>query len=470
MEHTSIIYSKGPSASHIPVEVFSDLKIDGILPDNVLDIMSVLPDEADMRTRQQIFEYLLDKGTTSLEDLSFRLRELIRLWRAYDLSNNDETKAYIFAAILKKQKDFYLACADIDINIGFFAEFKKHFASLTDPTLTAEADRVYDKLVRTVGIDIKDQTLTLRTAENKGYIKDIRRCAAEMDIELSEPTFSQKELGAEIALSLSKLYPDVWKELSCHREKYKSRLDHDILAYPDALDFYIFNTELARKYISHSIPYCYAHRAEDISIAEGYDITLMAKECYDIIPNDISFNADTPVSFLCGANGGGKTTYLRTVGLTVIFALCGCPVPARHARVCTLHAVHSHFPRDERFELEGRFLDEQKRVDGILSDLGERSLVLLNETYATTNEEKASQKTLELAEKLKDMGQFSVYVTHQKSAGDSDIPMLTCVVDEGDGKRTYKIKPLKRSVRSYAEDILKKYSLSRADLEERFGI
>ncbi|MBR4881441.1 MAG: hypothetical protein IKU19_05870, partial [Clostridia bacterium] len=201
------------------------------------------------------------------------------------------------------------------------------------------------------------------------------------------------------------------------------------------------------------------------------DITLMAKKCYDIIPNDISFTADESVYFLAGANGGGKTTYLRTVGVCVIMSLWGCPVPARHARVCPLDSVQTHFPRDERFDLEGRFLDEQNRVERILSDMGDRSLILLNETYATTNEEKASAMTCELAEKLKNEGQFCVYVTHQKKAQETDIPMLTCVVDEAEGgRRTYKIRPQKTSVASHAEDILKKYSLSRADLEERFGI
>ena len=469
MEHISIIYSLPTGTARIPYETFEDLKLTGVLPANVLRLMQELPDKADTALRCETFVYLIDKGTAELEDLSTQLYELSELYGAYDTAG-DAAKKYIFAALLYRQYRFYKSSAELGISKGFFEGYKKHFAKLYDEETSAEAKRIYDRLVTSVNIEIKDSSLTLKAEASKGYITDIRRCAAEMGIELSEHPFTPKELGADISSSLETLFADNWKELTVHYEKYKGALDRGLLDYTDQLDFYIYNTGLAREYISHSIPVCYAHYGDDISIAEGYDITLTAKKCYDIIPNDISFSDAEPVYFLAGANGGGKTTYLRTVGVCVIMALWGCPVPARHARICRLDSVLTHFPRDERFELEGRLLDEQKRVENILSDMGGRSLILLNETYATTNEEKASAMTCALAQKLKDEGQFSVYVTHQKKAQETDIPLLTCVVDTTDGRRTYKIRPLNNTVRSHAEDILKKYSLSRADLEERFGI
>lgn len=469
MEHISIIYSLPTGTARIPYETFEDLKLTGVLPANVLRLMQELPCEADIELRQQAFRYLMDKGTAELEDLTAQLYELSSLYDAYDAAG-DTAKKYIFAALFYRQYRFYKSSAELGISKGFFEGYRKHFEGLYDGAVASEAKRVYDRLVSGVNIEIKDSSLILKAEATKGYITDIRRCAAEMGIELSEYLFAPKELGADISSSLETLFADNWKELTVHYEKYKSALDRGLLDYTDQLDFYIYNTKTALEYTSHTIPVCYAHHGEDISIAEGYDITLMGKKCYDIIPNDISFSESEPVYFLAGANGGGKTTYLRTVGVCVIMALWGCPVPARHARVCKLDSVLTHFPRDERFELEGRLLDEQKRVESILSDMGERSLILLNETYATTNEEKASAMTCSLAQKLKSEGQFSVYVTHQKKAQETDIPLLTCVVDIADGRRTYKIRPLNYAVRSHAEDILKKYSLSRADLEERFGI
>ena len=472
MEHISIIYSLPVGTAHIPYDSFEDLKLTGILPANVLELMQTLPAREDTELRQETFRYLCSIGTGELEGLSRQLYELAELYAAYDGTDNDSVKKYIFAAILHRQYRFYKTASELSEPKGLLLGFKEHFSQLYDEAEAVEAEQIYNKLIRSVTVDLKDVTLTLRPSEGGGCVSDMRRCAEEMGIELTEPPFAPKELGGDISASLFTLFTDSQKELTEHYVKHNGMLDRGILDYTDQLDFYIYNTKLAREYTSHSIPLCYAHYGEDISIAEGYDVTLMAKQCYGIIPNDISFSADEPVYFLAGANGGGKTTYLRTVGVCVIMALWGCPVPARHARICALDSVHTHFPRDERFDLNGRFLDEQNRVDSILEDVsGTRSLILLNETYATTNEEKASEMTCLLADRLKRDGQFSVYVTHQKKAQETDIPLLTCIVDENDsGRRTYKIRPLKSSVRSHAEDILRKYSLSRADLEERFGI
>ena len=106
----------------------------------------------------------------------------------------------------------------------------------------------------------------------------------------------------------------------------------------------------------------------------------------------------------------------------------------------------------------------------LLSDIGKKSLVLLNETYSTTNEAKAAEMTVALAKELDSKGQFGVYVTHQKSVLKESIPLLSCKVDKDDeNKRTYKIERINSIGSSYAEDVLKKYALSLADLEERFG-
>lgn len=40
----------------------------------------------------------------------------------------------------------------------------------------------------------------------------------------------------------------------------------------------------------------------------------------------------------------------------------GCPVPARHAKFGRLSSVFTHFPRDERFDGSGRFVEENGRV------------------------------------------------------------------------------------------------------------
>ena len=473
MEYISIIYSVQPNKCGIPMTALEDLKLTGILPDNVLRLMQVIPSKSDAIIRQEMFRYFFDHGTAELEELSTHLVKLKSVFEAYDKAEDLKSKYYIFAALLYRICSFYRASAELDAKAGFFEGYVKYFTRLYDEAIFKEAEDIYTRLIRSFSIAIKENALTVTPNSGDGYASAIYRCAAAMDISLSPIPFSPKYIGGDFAQSIASLYPQLWSELEALYNKYKDYPDKGILDYIDQLDFYIENIALAKEYSSHSVPVGYAHFTDEpvLYITEGYDITLMSKQCYDIVPNDVSFDVREPVFFLAGANGGGKTTYLRTAGVSVIMSLCGCPVPCRHAKVCALDGLFTHFPRDERFELDGRFLDEQKRVDEILCNMGHRSLILLNETYATTNEKKATEETCQLALRLKQAGQFCIYVTHQKGIYDLDIPMLCCVVDGTDAnRRTYKIRRVKENVISHAEDILKKYSLSRADLEERFGI
>ena len=134
--------------------------------------------------------------------------------------------------------------------------------------------------------------------------------------------------------------------------------------------------------------------------------------------------------------------------------------------------VHTHFPKDERFEGSGRFADEQKRVDVILnacqnSEGHGNSLILLNETYSTTNEEKATVCTSELARNLYKSGNLGLYITHQHGVDEAVVPFLGVMVDELDkNRRTYRIERRRLKNRSFAADILAKYGITEEGLTQ----
>lgn len=81
-----------------------------------------------------------------------------------------------------------------------------------------------------------------------------------------------------------------------------------------------------------------------IKLTQAYDITLLEKDEHNIIPNDVELTEKEPLFFLTGANGGGKTTYLRTVGVSVTMFLCGAPAPCAAAEIAPLKCVYTHFP------------------------------------------------------------------------------------------------------------------------------
>jgi DNA mismatch repair ATPase MutS len=193
----------------------------------------------------------------------------------------------------------------------------------------------------------------------------------------------------------------------------------------------------------------------------------------EVVPNDLLMAEEyrgERLSFyiLTGANGGGKTTFLRACGLAVLFFLAGCPVTASSARIRLFDAVYTHFPANESFENSGRFVNEANRAEEIIGKTDENTFVLFNETYSGTDEQKSEQYSRRLADTMYERGVFGMFVTHIHALTGSRIPTLAAVIDETDeNRRTYKIRRVGATSSSFAEDILEKYRLDRESLKKR---
>ncbi|KNE59594.1 hypothetical protein AMAG_18211 [Allomyces macrogynus ATCC 38327] len=62
-----------------------------------------------------------------------------------------------------------------------------------------------------------------------------------------------------------------------------------------------------------------------------------------VVPNDCELDHDKCLIVISGANMGGKTCYMRTVGAAVILAQIGCPVPATSAQLPIYDAIYTRF-------------------------------------------------------------------------------------------------------------------------------
>lgn len=107
------------------------------------------------------------------------------------------------------------------------------------------------------------------------------------------------------------------------------------------------------------------------------------------VGNDLS----GPVSLMVitGANQGGKTTFLRSVGTAQLMMQAGMYVPASSFRASLAGAVHTHFRRAEDDDLESGKLDEElTRMSEIVDRVRPGDLVLMNESFAATDEVEGS--------------------------------------------------------------------------------
>ena len=131
-----------------------------------------------------------------------------------------------------------------------------------------------------------------------------------------------------------------------------------------------------------------------------------------VVGNDVGALAARLV-IVTGANGGGKSTLLRAVGVAHVMMAAGMFVAAAAFRAGLRAGVLTHFPRDEESRLDGgRLDDELRRLDGLVERARPGSLVLLNESLSTTNERDGAEIARQLVMALADAGVAVWFVTH----------------------------------------------------------
>ncbi len=114
-----------------------------------------------------------------------------------------------------------------------------------------------------------------------------------------------------------------------------------------------------------------------------------------------------------GANQGGKSTFLRSIGIAQVMMQCGLPVAARVFRSGIFPRLFVHFTRREDSSMNSGRLDEELgRMNRIVEQVGEGSLLLLNESFATTTEKEGSVIAYDIVRALNEAGVKILMVTH----------------------------------------------------------
>jgi len=136
----------------------------------------------------------------------------------------------------------------------------------------------------------------------------------------------------------------------------------------------------------------------------------------DAVPNDLQLEEHGSVLLVTGPNMAGKSTYLRAVGVSVILAHVGAPVPAKAARISCCDRLFAVFgARDNLLRAESYFLAEVRRIGELTRALEAEGLVLslIDEAFRGTNVLDASDATTILVEALSECpSSLSVVATH----------------------------------------------------------
>jgi hypothetical protein len=143
-----------------------------------------------------------------------------------------------------------------------------------------------------------------------------------------------------------------------------------------------------------------------------YDASLALMLGRRITGSDVTA-AGVRLVVVTGANQGGKSTFLRAVGLAHLMMQAGMFVAADAFCANVPDGLFTHFRREEDATMQSGKLDEELgRMSAIADELSPHSLVLFNESFAATNEREGSEIARQIVHALTDRGIEVFFVTH----------------------------------------------------------
>ena len=227
------------------------------------------------------------------------------------------------------------------------------------------------------------------------------------------------------------------------------------------LAFYVGCLNLSEKIKKYempiSLPSMASQDTNDRTMNGLYDLSLLLMKKNKIVKNEIE-SKNKKLYLITGANQGGKSTFLRSVGQAQIMAQSGMFVCAQEFKAPIRNKIFTHFKKEEDKTLTSGKLDEELiRMSEITDHVEENSMILLNESFASTNELEGSEINHQITKALIENNIEVFAVTHLYTYATSfndetHIKFLRAQRFE-DGKRTFKIEEGKPLRTAFGQDL-----------------
>jgi len=215
------------------------------------------------------------------------------------------------------------------------------------------------------------------------------------------------------------------------------------------LAFYVGCLNLYDKLKALNMPVCIPELlpgdSENRSYDTLYDVSLVLTKNDAVVGNEISVK-EKKLFIITGANQGGKSTCLRSIGQAQLMMQCGMFVGAVSFQAPIRYGIFTHFKKEEDMAMTSGKLDEELvRMNEIADHLIQGSLMLFNESFAATNEREGSEICRQITQALIDNGIEVISVTHLYTyaaafVDTSGVQYLRAQRLEN-GERTFKVIP-----------------------------
>lgn len=245
------------------------------------------------------------------------------------------------------------------------------------------------------------------------------------------------------------------------------------------LAFYIGCLNLHDRLAGKNEPVCFpVPLAGDKPVlsAEGlYDPCLSLHLDAKTAGNDVNAEGKSLV-MITGANQGGKSTFVRSVGLAQLMMQCGMFASAASLRATVCNGVFTHYKREEDATMERGKLDEElSRMSDIVDQAIPGCIVLCNESFASTNEREGSQIARQVVRGMLASDIRVHFVTHLFDlargfyAETTQTALFLRAERRADGGRTFRMIEGEPLPTSHGEDVYRRIFGADLDLATRAG-
>ena len=441
----------------------------------------------DAEYRLEIMEELIsrEKLFTGISDFCLILRRYRTQLRDFKEDKHEIQKQYRFLLLFG---EFAAAASSLLIllsdakSAGLKKIYERCEKITTEKSVTAAYENA-SSLIREIAMILKNTVLEINTGEKIITIKEREtQCETELLREEIFETYALKiksDFPVTDPLPLSYLEekvlkihisknPETFDELENFYNNYSEALENDLKIFTDLLPqlvFYITYAEFVKEAKKNGVPVCRPNfKNEGFSAFGALGISMIIKflaesrPLDEIVKNDVRLPKGK-IFILSGPNQGGKTVYLKMLGMTAYLAKCGCYVFSEECSLPFYDNIITHFMQKEVLG-KSRLFEEIERIENLSTQFNSDSLVLLNESFTSTRRNDSLEIVVHYIEKFDKIGCSAGFVSHFYEIpevyknGENDIISMQSGIEKS-GERTYKISENKGDGLAYARDIAK---------------